>query len=1765
MILFFLSITSLWAAKPFFQAELFWDKPHQINWVYSEPQKEWKQTPSIKLKCDTTHTLKVGWLNSKTLMAEVTPPLNPGEKCQVELQSETYSFHAPKIKILDIGPYRFEYEFDEEDPIAVRTDHPIDQNLFLKTAYLEVEGIEEKIQFDILDVETTKKVHAQEYGEDGKNIFWFKIRRRLPSDKKITLVIPEGQTYAFHKTGKVRPGFSVEVSCQRSNINAPCSPLGKISLQFTSSVEKKYWEKIKLKIGKDSFAPEIKNAEETTSYYFPQTLQSETEVSVDIPKDLKDNSGRALLNSSRFPLTLKVGEFPPLIKLPGAFGIVDHIKEPVLPITIRNTENPLLIRMNKAHFKKMTGGEILKWLKLINERQYQGYEKDLRSTSIFEKNTPLKEYKLQSKLSKKDLETIGLPLENRGLHLIEAESPKVGASLLANGEVFYISSMALVTDLGLHLKMGEKNALVWVTSLQSGRSVAGAQVKLFQCDGKLVHEGISGKDGIVFFKSLAPTIDKCETKNGERIKLVATAQTQDDFSFTLSSWTKGIEPWRYSLSYHYSQPLSYHTVFDRPIYRQNETVSFMVLVREATEGHIKLPLKSLHQTIRISHSSGKSWNEKIIWNDLKGGVGSFKLSEESPLGHYSLDFITKTPGSTWEQTENVGSFLVESFSVPLMRMSLQWKDRKNHLYKDDTGELLGSLAFLAGGSASEIPLTARTTVNRGYFQGFKEYPDYYFIYGYPDIREKTDALELEIQKTQSDKKGDFKFSFENIKTPSHFSSLSSEVEYMDPSGRIQTGHVSASIFPSKYLIGIKSISSIKKNAKNKIEMMVVSSEGKPIKNAWVEAILFERVYHSTRKKILGGFYSYEGREVFNKKGSICEGKTNKEGMLNCSLTVSESGSYYISAKTKDDDGRVSNTYISSYTEGDENHWDDYESMDRADLITSKKEYFIGEKVEFTFKVPFQQSQILITTEDSDIQSYMIRDFKGEEPRFNLAIEDKHRPNMYISAFAVRGRIDTPTSHGMIDLGKPAFRMGLTELKVNRKNAILKLHTKVEKPVVKPRDEQIITFKVDRPKSLSKLKIAVAVIDAGLLELAPQDSFDLRSSFISFKKHDVDTATAHTFIIGKRHFGLKAKPHGGSGGKLTNRELFDTLLYWNPNVTITPAGDAKVRFKLNDSLTKFKVFALAYSESEFDSTEESFISTQDLLVFSGLSTSLRETDQTKARYQLKNTTSKEIKAEVEYKNSSSKLLNKKVILKSEASEWIDFPVVAPKGQPSLEHQLTVKVNGKVVDKLITKQTIKKLRNFKVALADVFSVSPKVAIPVRDDISAVKLNFSESILGSLTTISDYLKDYPYQCLEQRWSKVLVLENKDISQKFLKDLPLHQDDSGLFKLYPSSSMKPSVSLTNHILETAFWKKYKFPPGIQEKAIKGLTSWVEGKIPMGDYEKSYFKQLKHRTLATLALLVPNQKIQTASADAPAETDSLSLLLDKWIIFTTSQNGEQVSRTLDLVRKRLDIKSAKFTLKFRPEDDQIDFYQSQIQVTARLILLLENVKVDSEFRTFYQGEKNKFLRMLTEHKKYGHYGETLSNAWASLVMQNIKSTKVTGKTIVDTHQLDWVKTNPSLTLANPKKEIHVSHEGQGQPVVDASYLVMPTGKERITKDFKLSLDSSSDKLKVGQRYDYTLEIKNEIEASQIGLRIPLPASTSIISREIEKAEILFEERDHDEFRVYFDSLPKGTTVLKMKLRFDQPGAYQVPGAQIEEMYSPEHQALEPEKVWNVQ
>src|SRR5690606_27809970 len=102
----------------------------------------------------------------------------------------------------------------------------------------------------------------------------------------------------------------------------------------------------------------------------------------------------------------------------------------------------------------------------------------------------------------------------------------------------------------------------------------------------------------------------------------------------------------------------------------------------------------------------------------------------------------------------------------------------------------------------------------------------------------------------------------------------------------------------------------------------------------------------------------------------------------------------------------------------------------------------------------------------------------------------------------------------------------------------------------------------------------------LLQLAPNESWDVLAAMMGDRPISVLTATAQTQVVGKRHYGRKAVEAGGGGGgdlSALNRENFQPLLLWKGKVPLNAQGAASIDVPLSDALTAFKLVAIALDD------------------------------------------------------------------------------------------------------------------------------------------------------------------------------------------------------------------------------------------------------------------------------------------------------------------------------------------------------------------------------------------------------------------------------------------------------------------------------------------------------------------------------------------------------------------------------------------------------------
>ena len=269
----------------------------------------------------------------------------------------------------------------------------------------------------------------------------------------------------------------------------------------------------------------------------------------------------------------------------------------------------------------------------------------------------------------------------------------------------------------------------------------------------------------------------------------------------------------------------------------------------------------------------------------------------------------------------------------------------------------------------------------------------------------------------------------------------------------------------------------------------------------------------------------------------------------------------------------------------------------------RRAYNPGDTAGFQVRMPFRSATVLVTVEREGVMEAYVKKVSGREPVISVPVKGNYAPNVFVSALCVRGRVGGTMPTALFDPGKPTYRLGIGEIRVGWKAHELKVRVSAEHDAYKVRGKARIRIRVSRAdgRALPKgAEVAVAAVDEGLLELMPNDSWKLLDAMMGRRGYEIETSTAQTQVVGRRHYGLKALPAGGGGGMHSTRELFDTLLFWKGRVRLDGRGEATVEIPLNDSLTSFSMVAVADAGSGlFGTGRTSIRTTQDVMLLSGL--------------------------------------------------------------------------------------------------------------------------------------------------------------------------------------------------------------------------------------------------------------------------------------------------------------------------------------------------------------------------------------------------------------------------------------------------------------------------------------------------------------------------------------------------------------------------------------
>ena len=1715
------------------------------------------------------------------------------------------------------------------------------------------------------DAEAVMRFQGEALEQAEAGLLLIQCRRSLPPDTDVRLVWGKAILSPSGVTGqkdqvlsfRTRPAFSAHLRCQRVNPQADCLPMLPLELFFTADVPSTSLMAVRLvdETGKRYPAEPIDQAKTPVAHSltFRGPFPEKSPLRIILPDNLRDDADRTLENAARFPLHVAIDEYPPLAKFSGDFGILERKTGGILPVTLRNLEPQIAGQQRvieasdgvPGQVRRMESDEdIIRWLERVKQAgRSRGewiiakgantddkiWKEQTGSESIFGPSDPTTGITVPKPLGEKEFEVVGIPLVDPGFYVVELSSPKLGASVLGENKPRFVATSTLVTNLGVHFKWGREGSIVWVTTLDKATPVDNATIQISDyCTGHRLWQGKTGTDGLVRIPG-GEMIGKPHggegCSEGSPHPLFVSARTGDDLGFTASFWNRGIQPAEFNLNVgDYVGPDIAHTVFDRALFRAGETVSMKHFFRRHALTGFAIPEGFQPNIIEITHSGSDHQFRMPVTMDARGiGETAWTIPKEARLGTYEVALTDDKQTRRFES----GAFHVEQFRLPTMKAVIQ--PPKDDLINPTQVQLDLFLTYLSGGVAGQAPVKLRTITSPRDIR-LNGYED--FVFGGETIQEgmteeKEDSEAREGQKPAEviplmlDAKGAARTTLTVL--PNHRPrDLLVEMEYQDANGEMEAVTRRLPLWPARLNIGLRTESWVASRDQVRFDAVVLDLRGKPIANHPVEVDLFERKTYSYRKRLIGGFYSYDNHSEVIRLPKHCKGKTDAMGRLHCEINPEMSGEILLQARTEDSQGNTVSSVTSSWLSGAEDTWFDGSGTDRIDLIPERKEYQPGETARFQVRMPFREATAWVTVEREGVAETFVTKLSGKSPMIEAPVRGTHAPNVFVSVLAIRGRVETnspwwsamadklhlpwqaeaaPAPSALADLGKPAYRLGNAEIKVGWQAHRLDVSVEPAATTYKPRETAKVRIKV-KPADGGRLpddaELAIAAVDEALLELKPNLSWRLLDSMMNVRPIEVYTSTAQMQVIGKRHFGRKAVPHGGGGGRQAARELFDTLLLWKGRVPLQGRNAVEIDIPLNDALSGFRVVAVANAGSGlFGTGSGNFQTSQPLMLNSGLPPVVREGDRLSALFTLRNASNTAMQVEVTPTLSmdSTAVTLPQVnpihleIPAGSAREAL-FDVEVPIGIQRLHWDISaIDSQSQTRDQLKVQQAVQPavpVRTLQATLEQVDETplsldiqAPAGSLPGR---GRIEVGLRSRLAGAMSGVTDYMRQYPYNCLEQKVSVAIALRDKTRWADVLSQLPVSQDRDGLLRYFPSDQLMGSDVLTSYVLGVGHEAGWELPEKPRSRMLEGLKKFVAGRVIRDS-------ALNAPDL-TLRKLTAIEALARYGEATPDMLDSLTIdpnhwptsaVLDWMSILDRMERAplreQRQQQAEQILFSRLTYHGT--TLLFSTESqDSLGWLMVSADVNAvRMVLAaLKSPQWQADIPRLARGALGRQLK--------GRWNMTTANAWGVLAMEQFserfESTPVTGTTHIrlgdQQTDLTWPASEPQqvgLSLPETRESLSIQQAGSGKPwamvqVKAALPLTSPLNAGFKLKRSVLPVEQKTPGVWTrGDTARVTLELEAQSDLSWVVVDDPVPGGATLLGKGLGRdsslltqgergpqgrAWLAYEERRQDAFRAYYQFVPKGSWTVEYTVRLNNPGRFVLPPTHVEALYAPE-------------
>ncbi len=1240
------------------------------------------------------------------------------------------------------------------------------------------------------------------------------------------------------------------------------NPQGWISLAFSNPVSHK------AVLQQFSFSPPLPQSQQqtnphpadklneeddytSTAHRIAYTLAPRTKYTVTVKPGLKDTYESTLAQAASYTFT--TGDLSPYLNLPRS-GILKNNTDGKLHVASRNMQSC------EVSLSFVPYAAVEKFLSSPENGTGTELTANFYDTEVLD-SLKSREVKLHLNVSDKPNEELQHILDlpkllgdiRNGYILVRT------VSLSSLNETEKDTFHYQISNIGLTVAWGPHSGVVRAADLTTDKPMANTVVRLCDSGKGELWRGTTNADGLAFIK----TQGQLKTNNlivfaAHNNDVVASLMRDSHNSNEASNYLEG-NTWDGAF------------ISQMPLYQPGQKVRFSLYLREFSD--MKGEVQQEYGSWRILPQGEKitlrlltpDWQEvyKVegTLNEYGSFAGSFDLPAEARFGEYHAE-ITRTLPPAKNAARNEEARIVQIATTAFTVAAFRPPDILVNVSKPTDQPLP---------IADEEPLTAQ--IESKYFTGiplakslakltYAGAPTSFSpnrLNGYtvgqanPNLRyHKMSALDepkFELQPFSFSAEQELDEQGATLVTLEYLKSLILERPCMvtltasvsDAAGLENHGSAGFILHPSAYYVGIKTPYAASVGKPLPIQILGATFNDDIITNTIVELKAERIIFTSTpHPQNTGRRSSNQFPEQQTELAWQAQPQLTATGN-SLTFTPTKGGTYRITARIRDNKGRKNTTESIVYVAGA--GWGSpllsEQTGTELNFFADKKEYAPGDTARLILTSPALQADssftALITTERQGVRQARLETVTGPSPVIEIPITQDDAPYLFVSVSLTRGEKTTENADpasATSDTAPPTVLWGnhLLLIPLTPPESTVAVYT--DASVYKPGDT--VSVKVsslgDQGKG-KKAEITLLAIDERILFASGKDSpYDPAGQFPPHYSYGVTTADTRKQLAfygkpsdfnARMMSPMMAKTASDTSTEadssaLTLRENFQPDVLWLAQAVTDDKGELNYKFTLPDSLTRYRIVAIAAdAEGGFTTGQTKIVATKPLQIQSALPRFATVGDKLEARVSVQNLTSKDGNVTISLQTKSPEHLlsladakPQTFFLKASETKVISFPLhilgaEAEKSAATLLFSANLQLSDRQESDAVAFQLpIKPAASLiTVAASGVLKNGEHRALPIQpslplDPRSRLDVIVAPSPAAGLPLAAQSILDYPWNCLEQRlsraWVRMLRLDygallglppsadDKEKIAEMWRSLPNYQQLDGGFSLW-------------------------------------------------------------------------------------------------------------------------------------------------------------------------------------------------------------------------------------------------------------------------------------------------------------------------------------------------------------------------------------------------